>query len=82
MEIFTNMRSDSSLVTRVHDDCGKICSLGTSFLLASGHIHVCHSVNQTDQSPRGKEKCASMDIILGFHAFVLVYCHLVNVFGF
>ena len=33
--------------------------------------------------PREKEKCASLDIMLGFHAFILVfYFHLVNLFWF
>jgi len=59
--------------TRVHDDCGKICSLGTSFLLASGHINVSHSGNQTDKSPHENEKFASLGIIFGFHAFILVF---------
>ena len=69
--------------TRVHDYCGKICGLGTSFVLASGLINISHSVNQTHQSPRGKEKCASLGIILRFHAFILVfYFHLVNFFWF
>ena len=54
-------------------DFGKICSLGTSFLLGSGFINVSHSVKQTHQSPREKEKCASLGIILGFHAFILVF---------
>ena len=58
-------------------------SYSASFLLASGRINVSHSVNQTHQSPREKEKCASLGIILGFHAFILVfYFHLVNFFGF
>ena len=67
-----------------HDDCGKIkSSLGTLFLLASGLINVSHSVNRTHQSPREKDKCASLGIILGFHAFILVfYFRLVNFFGF
>ena len=65
--------------TRVHDCCGKICGLCTSFVLASGLINISHSVKQTHQSPREKEKCASLGIILGFHAFILVfYFHLVN----
>ena len=65
--------------TRVHDYCGKICGHGTSFVLASGLINISHSVKQTHQSPREKEKCASLGIILGFHAFILVfYFHLVN----
>ena len=68
---------------RVHDYRGKICGLGTSFVLASGLMNVSHSVNQTHQSPRKKEKCASLGIILGFHAFILVfYFDLVNFLGF
>ena len=71
------------LITRVHDDCRKICSLCTLFLLASGHINVSHSINQTDQLSREKEKCASLDIILMFHAVYFgFYCHLVNFFCF
>ena len=55
------------------DHCGKICSLGTSFLLASGLINVSHSVNRTHQSPGEKENCASMGIMLGLHAFILFF---------
>ena len=66
-----------------HDDRGKLCSLGTSSLLASGLINVSYSANRTHQSPREKEKCASLGIMLGFHAFILVfYFHLVNLFCF
>ena len=61
------------LGSRVHDYCGKICGLGTSFVLAGGLINISHSVKQTHQSPREKEKCASLGIILGFHAFILVF---------
>ena len=72
--------TDSSLAL---DYCGKICALGTSFVLASGLINISHSVNQTHQSPSEKEKCASLGIILGFHAFILVfYFDLVNFLGF
>ena len=53
----------------LHDDRGKICSLGTSSLLASGLINVSYSANRTHQSPREEEKCASLGIMLGFHAF-------------
>ena len=66
-----------------HDDRGKICSLGTSSLLASGLINVSYSANRTHQLPREKEKCASLGIMLGFPAFILVfYFHLVNLFCF
>ena len=68
--------------TRIHDDCGKIYSLGTSFLLASGHINVSHAVNQTNQSPREKERSASLGIILGFHAFILVFTAIWLIFWF
>ena len=67
----------------LHDDRGKICSLGTSSLLASGLINVSNSANRTHQSPREEEKCAPLGIMLGFHAFILVfYFHLVNLFCF
>ena len=67
----------------LHDDRGKICSLGTSSLLASGLINVSYSANRTHQSPREEEKCAPLGIMLGFHAFILVfYFHLVNLFCF
>ena len=67
----------------LHDDRGKICSLGTSSLLASGLINVSYSANRTHQSPREKEKCAPLGTMLGFHAFILVfYFHLVNLFCF
>ena len=54
-----------------HDDHGKICSLGTASLLASGLINVSYSANRTHQSPREKDKCASLGIMLGFLAFIL-----------
>ena len=53
-----------------HDDLGKICSLGTSSLLASGLINVSYSADRTHQSPREKDKCASLGIMLGFPAFI------------
>ena len=66
-----------------HDDRGKFCSLGTSSLLASGLINVSYSANRTHQSPREKDKCASLRIMLGFPAFILVfYFHSVNLFCF
>ena len=66
-----------------HDDCGKICSLGSSFLLASGLINVSHSINRIHQSPGEKEKCASLGIILGLLAFILFfYFHFINLFWF
>ena len=55
-----------------------VVSVLRSSLPAVISMSVSHSVNQTHRSPREKEKCASLGIILGFHAFILVfYFHLV-----
>ena len=65
-----------------HDDRGKICSLGTSSLLASGLINVSYSANRTHQSPREKDKMC----IPGHHVRVscvnFFYFHLVNLYCF
>ena len=57
----------------LHDDRGKICSLDTSSLLASGLINVSYSANRTHQSPREEEKRAPLGIMLRFHAFILFF---------
>ena len=45
-------------------------------------MSVSHSINRTHQLPQEKDKCASLGIILGFHAFILVFISIWLIFLF
>ena len=80
--IFRSARS-GTLATQAN--CGKICSLGSSFLLASGLINVSHAFSQSNPPVATWKREIR---IPGHHSrvscvyFGFFYFHLVNCFGF